>query len=31
MKLDKNMKLAELMYGHGSKFICSLVRVLDRS
>ena len=24
MKLDKNMKLAELMYGHGSKFICSL-------
>ena len=24
MKLDKNMKLADLMYGHGSKFICSL-------
>jgi hypothetical protein len=24
MKLDKDMKLADLMYGHGSKFICSL-------
>ena len=24
MKLDKNIKLADLMYGHGSKFICSL-------
>jgi hypothetical protein len=24
MKLDKNMKLANLMYGHGSKFICFL-------
>ena len=24
MKLDKNMKLADLMYGHGSKFMCSL-------
>jgi len=24
MKPDKNMKLADLMYGHGSKFICSL-------
>jgi hypothetical protein len=24
MKLDKKMKLANLMYGHGSKFICSL-------
>jgi predicted RNase H-like HicB family nuclease len=24
MKPDKNMKLADLMYGHGSKFMCSL-------
>jgi hypothetical protein len=24
MKLDKNVKLAHLMYGHGSKFKCSL-------
>src|ERR1700719_4460162 len=24
MKLDKDVKLADLMYGHGSKFICSL-------
>ena len=24
MKLDKNMKLADLMYGHGDKFLCSL-------
>src|SRR5258708_4600465 len=24
MKLDKNMKLADLMYGHGDKFICHL-------
>src|SRR5580704_9531253 len=24
MKPDKNMKLADLMYGHGSKFLCSL-------
>ena len=24
MKLDKNIKLADLMYGHGSKFLCSL-------
>jgi hypothetical protein len=24
MKLDKNVKLADLMYGHGYKFICSL-------
>jgi hypothetical protein len=24
MKLDKNTKLADLMYGHGDKFLCSL-------
>ena len=24
MKLDKDMKLADLMYGHGSKFMCAL-------
>ena len=24
MKPDKNMKLADLMYGHGSKSMCSL-------
>jgi hypothetical protein len=24
MKPDKNMKLADLMYGHGAKFMCSL-------
>src|SRR6516162_8929441 len=24
MKPNKNMKLADLMYGHGSKFMCSL-------
>lgn len=24
MKLDKNMRLADLMYGHGEKFMCSL-------
>jgi hypothetical protein len=24
MKPDRNMKLADLMYGHGSEFMCSL-------
>jgi hypothetical protein len=25
MKPDRNMKLADLMYGHGSEFMCSLM------
>jgi len=29
MKLDKNMKLADLMYGHGDKFMCFLSGSFD--